>query len=136
MKTVSRIDHGELGVTAIERVTGKAPIIAKILSARSAIRAIPIGPAYPRDSHAVSDCEGGSGLSAATVGTLRSLPNRFADFFHSSDNLVTENQRQLRIGQFAVDHMKVSAANRAGASAHEQLSPARLRLWHIPQLQR
>src|SRR5204863_8970032 len=104
-------DHCDLVVIAIERVPRKARTIAKILSARSAIRAIPIGPAYPRDSHALSDCEGGSGLSASTVGTLMSLPDCFADFFHSSDNLVTENQRQLRIGQFAVDHMKVSAAN-------------------------
>src|SRR5258705_9045750 len=120
MKTVSRIRDSELSVTAIDRVTGKARVIAKILSAGSAIRAITIGPAKPRDSHAISDCE------------VRVF---FPDFFDSSDNLVTENQRQLRIGQFAIDHMKVSAANRAGTDAHEQLSPARLRLWHITQLQ-
>ncbi len=132
MKTVSRIRDSELGVTAIDRVTGKARVIAKILSAGPAIRAITIGPAKPRDSHAISDSECGS---AATVGTLRSLPHFFADFFNLSDDLVTGNQRQFWIGQFAIDHMKVSAANRAGANADEQLSPARLRLWHITQLQ-
>src|SRR6185369_13800352 len=134
METISRIHDGELGVAAIECVPGKTRVIAKILSAGSAIRAIAVGPAEPRDSHAISDCEGGSGLGAATVGTLRSLPH-FTDFFDSSDNLVTENQRQLRIGQFAIDHVEVSAANGAGADPHEQLSPARLRPWHIAQLQ-
>src|SRR5437016_3185431 len=120
METESRIRDGKLGVTAIDGATGKAGIIAKILSAGSAIRAIAVGPAKPRDSHPISDCE---------------VRISFADFFDSSDNLVTENQRQFRIGQFAIDHMKVSAANRAGANTDEQLSPARLRLWHITQLQ-
>src|SRR4029453_16146198 len=121
METVSRIRNSELGVTAIERVTGKARVITKILPAGSAIRAIAIGPPKPRDSDAISDCE------------VRILS---ADFFDLSDNLVTENQRQLRIGQFAIDHVKVGAANRAGPDTNEQLSPARLRLWHIAQLQR
>src|SRR5215204_515366 len=57
MKTVSRIRDSELGVTAIDRVASKARVIAKILAAGSAIRAIAIGPAKPRDSYAVSDCE-------------------------------------------------------------------------------
>jgi hypothetical protein len=136
MKAVSCIRNGELGVTAIEGVTGKARVIAKVLPAGSAIRAIAIGPAKPRDSHAIADCEGGSGLCAATVRTLRSLPHSFADFFDSSDNLVPENQWQLRIGQFAVDHVEVGAANRAAADPHEQLSLARLRLWNIARFQK
>src|SRR5213076_2197244 len=113
MKTVARIGNGELGVTAIDGVTGKAGIIAKILSAGSTIRAIAIGPAKPRDSNASPDY------------VVRIF---FADFFNSSDNLVTENQRQFRIGQFPIDHVKVSAANRARADAHEQLSFTCLRL--------
>src|SRR5437773_4930506 len=120
MKTVAPIGNGELGVTAIDGVTGKAGIIAKILSAGSAIRAIAVGPAKPRDSHPISDCE---------------VRISFADFSDSSDNLMTENQRQFRIGQFPIDHVKVSAANRARADAHEQLSFAPLRLRHIAQFQ-
>src|SRR5262245_4225672 len=135
METISRIREGELGVTAIERVTGEARVITKIFSVRSAIRAFAISPAKPRDSDAISDGEGGSGLSAGAVGTLRSLP-QFTDFFDSSDNLVTENQRKLRIGQFTIDHVKIGAANRTGPDPHEQLSPARLGLRHIAQLQR
>src|SRR3982751_413632 len=114
MKTESRVSDGELRVTAVYRVTGKARVIAKILSAGPAIRAITIGPAKPRDAHAISDCECGSGLSAAIVGTLRSLPRFFADFFNVSDNLMTEDQRHRWTGQFAIDHMKVSPANGAG----------------------
>src|SRR5258707_12177410 len=99
MKTVSRIRDSELSVTAIDRVTGKARVIAKILSAGSAIRAIIIGPAKPRDSHAISDCE------------VRVF---FRDFFDSSDNLWTENKRQFRIGQFALAPWKASATNWSG----------------------
>src|SRR5882724_369815 len=121
MKTVPRIGDGELGETAIDGVTGKVGVIAKILSAGSAIRAIAVGPPKPRDSHTISNCE------------VRIF---FPDFFDSSDNLMTENQRQFRIRQFPIDHVKVSAANRAGTDADEQLSPARLRLRHIAQLQR
>src|SRR6476646_3507244 len=135
METISRISHGELGVTAVNRVTGKARVIAKILSAGSAIRAITIRPAKPRDPYAISECECGSGLSAATVGMLRSFRHFTADFFDSSDNLVTENQWQLGIPQFAIDNVKVSPTNRACANPHQELSPARLRLWHIAQLQ-
>src|SRR5215475_3812278 len=130
VETVSRIGNGELGVTAVERVTGKARVIAKIFSSGTAINAVAVSPPKPRDSHAIVDCEGANGLSAATVGTLRSLPH-FADLFDSSDNLMTENQRQLRIGQFGIDHVKVSATNRAGTDAHEQLSPARFRFRHV-----
>src|SRR5262245_52282189 len=55
MKTVSRIRDSDLGVTTVECVTGKARVVAKIFSARSAIRAVAIGPAKPRDSNAVAD---------------------------------------------------------------------------------
>src|SRR5881392_760588 len=45
-------------------------------------------------------------------------------------------QLLVRVSTCAVCHVKVSAANRAGADAHEQLSPTPLRLRHIAQLQR
>src|SRR5262245_61218225 len=55
MKTVSRIRDGELGITAINCVAGETRVIAKIFSAGSAIRAIAISPAKPRDSHTIAD---------------------------------------------------------------------------------
>src|SRR5436305_10548594 len=102
METVSRVGHSEPGVTAVDRIAGEARVITKIFSAGSAIRAIPISPAKPRNSDAISDCECGSGLSAATVGALRSFRHFAADFFNSPDDLMPEYQRQLRIRQFAV----------------------------------
>src|SRR5262249_59109556 len=48
---------------------------------------------------------------------------------------MAEDERQLGIWQFAIDHVKIRAANSARADAHEQLSPARLWLCHIAQLQ-
>jgi hypothetical protein len=82
METVSRIGNRELSVTTFDRVAGKPSVIAEILSARPAIRAITIGPAKPRDSHAISD---------------REIRNFVTDFFDFSDNLVTENQWELWI---------------------------------------
>ena len=48
---------------------------------------------------------------------------------------MTWNQGQLRIGQFAIDHVEVSAANSACTNAHQQLSPTRLWFWYVTQLQ-
>src|SRR5215813_699759 len=126
MKTVPSIRHCEFGVAPIDCVPSKARVIAKILSAGTAICAGTIRPTKPRDPHTISDCEGGS---AATVG-------HFTNFFDLSDNLVTKDQRQFRIEQFAIDHVKISAANRASADSHKQLTHTRLWLWHIAQLQR
>src|SRR5438093_7226454 len=102
MKTVSRVADGKLGVATINCVSGEARVITEICSARLAISALAICPTKPWDAHTLADCECGSGLSAATVGTLRSLPHFFADFFDSPDNLMTQNQWQFRIGQFAI----------------------------------
>jgi hypothetical protein len=51
-----------------------------------------------------------------------------------ADDLMTGNKRQFRIGQLAIDDVKVSATNRARGNTNEQLSPPRFRLWHVAQL--
>jgi hypothetical protein len=104
METISRIRDGELGVTSIDRVTRKAGVIAKILSAGSAIRAIAIGPAKPRDSHAISGLE-------FRICFL-------ADLLYAPDNLMAQNQGQLWVRQFAIDDMKISPAYCACRNAH------------------
>jgi hypothetical protein len=60
--------------------------------------------------------------------------NASAQFFYTANDLMTRNERQLRIRQFAVHDVKISAANSARINTHEQLSPPRLWLWHIAQL--
>src|ERR1051325_5197527 len=119
MKTKSGICDGVLGVTAIDRVAGKTRIIAKIFPIRSAISTIAIRPTKPWNANSISDLEFRICL--------------LADFFHPADNLVSQDERQLRVRQLAIDHVKVRTADGARADAHQQLSPARLWLWRIAQ---
>ena len=121
MKTVPSICNSEVGVTPGNSVTGKESIIAEVFPARSAISAVAIRPTKPRDTYTIADRE-----------VRRCV---LADLFHSADDLVTQNQWQFRVRQFASHHMKVGAANRARVDAHEQLSPIRLWFWHGAQLQ-
>jgi hypothetical protein len=96
LKTESCVGDGEFGVTAVDGIASKARAIAEILPARPAIGAVAVCPAEPRNANALSDRECGSDLSV--VGTLRSLPDFLAYFFHAPDNLMSKNQWQLRIG--------------------------------------
>src|SRR5436305_9410143 len=121
MKTKSRISHGELGIAAVDRVTGETCAVAKILPIRTTIDTFPIGPAQPGDADTIADLE------------FRICS--FGDLFDPSDDLMSENQRQFRVGQLTIDDVKIGPANCACRNTHEQLSPARLWFWHIAQLQ-
>src|SRR6266536_2086034 len=99
---------------------GKTRAIAKVFPIGSAISTFAISPAKPWNANAISDREFQICL--------------FTDLFHAANNLMARNQRQLRVRQFAIDYVKVSAANTAGTNAYEQLPPLRLWLWHIAQL--
>ena len=120
MKTESCISDGEFGVTAVDGVAGKTRAIAEVFPIGSAISAFAIGPTKPWNANAMADMEF----------RICSL----TDLFHAANNLMARNQRQLRVRQFAIDYVKVSAANSAGTHAHEQLPSSRLWLWHIAQL--
>src|SRR5260370_21622017 len=52
-ETISRVGNSELSVTTINRVTGKFRAVAKIFAIRSTISTFAIGPAEPRNAHAV-----------------------------------------------------------------------------------
>jgi hypothetical protein len=54
-KAVSSIRGDELSVAAVDRVTGKARAIAKVLAIRSAITAFAVGPAEPGNANAIAD---------------------------------------------------------------------------------
>jgi hypothetical protein len=56
--------------------------------------------------------------------------------FDATDDLVSENERQLRIRKLAVDNMKIGPANTARADANKELPPARLWFWNIAQNER
>ncbi len=104
MKTESRIGDSKFGVTAVDGIAGETRAIAKVLAIRSAINALAIRPAEPWNAYAVADLE------------FRMC--FLADLFHSPDNLVSKNQWQLRVRQFPVHHVKISAANSAGVDAY------------------
>src|SRR5213595_3447544 len=53
--------------------------------------------------------------------------------FDAPDNLVSGDQRQFRIWQFAIDNVQIGATNSARAHAHEQLSRLGVWLRHIAQ---
>ena len=92
MKTKSRVDDGEIGVTTVNGIAGETCTIAKILTRRSIITAFAAGPAEPRNADALAN---GKFLDA------------FGDLFEAADDLVAGNERQLRIWQFSIDNMKI-----------------------------
>ncbi len=59
-----------------------------------------------------------------------------ADLSDPADNLVTDDERQLRVWQFAIDDVQIRAANRARRHAHEQLARASTRHGHFDTLER
>src|SRR5436190_22897414 len=120
-KTKSRISDRELRVAAVDRVTGKFCAIAKIFAIRSTINAVAVGPAEPWNADAVAQ-----GKSFDTS----------ADLFDTSGNLVAQDQWQLWVRQFAIDNVKIGAANRARGHAQQQFSGPRLWLWHLARDER
>src|ERR1700730_11198598 len=99
METISRIRNCELGVTAINRVASEFCALAKIFAIRSAINAISVSPSKPRNADAITDRK-----------SVHAIP----DLFDAPHNLMPQNQRQLRVGQFTIDNVKVGAADGAG----------------------
>src|ERR1700730_5923772 len=120
-KTKSCVGNGELGVTAIDVVAGEARVVAKILAVRSTINAFAIRPAQPRNPDAVAD---------------REIFDALAGLLDAPDNLMSQNQRQLRVGQFAIDNMKIGPANGAGVNPDKQLACLRLWFWHVTGYER
>jgi hypothetical protein len=62
--------------------------------------------------------------------------NACADLFDVPDDLVSGNEWQLRIRKFAIDDVKVGAANRTSGNTNEQLSRAQLRFWRVTRAKR
>src|SRR5207253_1201013 len=98
-KTVSRVGNGELGIPAVDVVTGKLGAVAKILVVRSTISAI-------------ADFE-------LLIVDCRLLIDRLCDLLDASDNLMAENERQFRIVELAVNDVKIGPANCAGIDRNE-----------------
>jgi len=107
----ARVGDRVLGVAAVEVVAGEARSVAEVLPAAQAVAALAARPAEPRDADAPA--------------------GRLVD----ADDLVAGHERQLRVGQLAVDDVQVGAADPAGADADEQLAGLGLRLGELGRLE-
>ncbi len=94
-----------LGVTAIDGVTGETRVVAEIFPMRSAVRALAIGPAQPGNAHAIAN--------------LKFWIRLLADLLNTPYDLVAGDQRQLRFGQLAINHVKICATHGAGRNPHQ-----------------
>jgi hypothetical protein len=122
MKTESSIGNSELGIAAIDGVTGETRSITQIFPVRSTINAFAISPAKPRNAN--------------TVAYLKCRIYFFSDLLDKADNLVTWYERQFWVRQFAIDHVKICPAHRTGRDLHKQLALGRSWLLHIAELKR
>ncbi|MFM1815544.1 MAG: hypothetical protein RLZ98_2239 [Pseudomonadota bacterium] len=65
-------------------------------------------------------------------GNSNSIPHRKPDIAitganHASDNLVSGNERKLRVRQIAVNHVEIGAAHRARGDVDKHLAGTRTR---------
>ena len=95
------------GIAAVARIAGEQRRIAQVLPIGAAIRADPAGMSEPRHPDALAESETG---------------NACADLRHPADDLVPGHERELRVGQLAVDHMEIGAANPAGRDRDQDLA--------------
>ena len=93
------VGDGELRVAAVDVVAGEARSIAQVLAAAPAVAAHAAGPAEP--GHA----------DPAAV-------------FRQADDLVTGDERQLRVTELAVDDVEVRSTNTARPNLENQLARA------------
>ena len=105
------VGNGELGETAVEVVAREARPITEVLEPGRAVRAFAAGPAEPWDADTVAGCD---------------RLDRRSGLDHFTDDLVSGDERQLRLGELPVDDVEVGAAHAAGADANENVARPRL----------
>ena len=106
------VGHGVFGVAAVESVAGEAGRIAKIFTPRKAIRTLAACESQPGHTDSLA-----WGKSLDPLAKLR----------HVAHDLMPRHQRQLGMGQFAIDDVQIGAADAAGPDLHENLPRPGLR---------
>ena len=109
------------GIAAVTRIPRKQWPVAEVFPPFPAIPAVSAGLAKPGDTDA-----------PAYFKRVETAANPV----DPSDDFVAGNDRKLRIWQFAVDDVKVSAAHAAGGDANPHLTVARLRIGPLHKLER
>ena len=105
-EAVALVGHGVLGVAAVEVVAGEACVGAEVLAARPAEAAGAAGPPQP------GNADPRAGVEARDVGAEGD------DFAH---DLMAEHERELGVGQLAVDDVQVGAAHAARRDPQQHL---------------
>jgi hypothetical protein len=119
-EAVARVGNRKLRVAAVQVVAGEAGAQAEVLAAAAAEAAVAVRPAEPGDADALAGLE----LHPFTRGV------------HDSDDLMAEDERQLRFGQLAVDDVQVGPADAAGLDANANLAVPGLGVRQLHLLQR
>ncbi|CAB3772650.1 hypothetical protein LMG29739_06308 [Paraburkholderia solisilvae] len=120
MQAVIAFCEHALRVSAINRIAGKAWVIAKVLATRHAIATATTGAAEPWHAYPLAYAD---------------LANAGTQCRNGADNFMAGNQRMLRMLQFAVDDMQISTAYAASPHVQENFPDARFGIRQVPLLQ-
>ena len=107
-QAVARVGDGLLGVASVERVAGEARPVAQILAPGPAVAARAAGPTQPRNADPRAH-------------------RKIVTFDDGADDLVAEDEGQLRVGQLAVANVEIGPADAAGTDADPHLARPKLR---------
>src|SRR5438105_6953826 len=96
-------------ITAVARVAGEHRGVAQVLARRTTIGTDPAGRAEPGHADPLADAE---------LGTA-------AERGDAADDLMPRDDREPRVGQFAVDEVQVGAAHAARGDLDDDLAGRR-----------
>src|SRR5262249_22924806 len=121
LEGVSTVCDRILGVAAVDLVAGESSIRTQILTSAAAVPTDAVRVAKPRDPDSIAD------------GMITHLG---ANALHAADNLMPGHDRNLWIGQLAIDNVEIGATDAARLYLHENLGRAGRRDLSIDSLQR
>ncbi len=120
-KGEARVGYHVFGIAAGPGVTSELRRVAEVFLGVLAIAAGAAGMPEPGNADPLAQFE---------------AADAFAQRIDAADNLVTRDDRQRHLRQFAIHHVQVGAAHAAGQHFYPQLTGPRLRLGQLAQLQR
>src|SRR4029453_18240726 len=106
---------------AVDVVPGESPVLAEVLPPGAAVTAGAGGAAQPRHADPLP---------------LRETVRPCAPSDHPADDLVAEDQRELRLAELAIEDVQVRPADGAGRHVEEELALGRLGVREFTPTQR
>ena len=120
-EAVAGFGDGVIGVPALDLVAGKARVIAEIFASGMAKTAVAARMPKPGNADPLPDLQ---------------VANILAERRDPSHDFMAGNDRQIRFGQFAVDHVQVRPADTACLNGNQNLVPPWRRDGQLLQAQR